>query len=70
MDRRTFIGTFVGGLLAVPLIANPQQAGKMYRIGYLNQGAEPPLWMPLRDAMREFGWVELPSRVVCCPMGR
>src|ERR1700674_739972 len=57
MDRRTFIGTVAGSLLAVPRIANAQQAGKMYRIGFLNQGGEPIL-KPLWDAMREFGWVE------------
>jgi hypothetical protein len=44
MDRRAFIGTLAGGLLAAPLAAEAQQAGKMYRIGFLvgarNPGVE------------------------------
>jgi hypothetical protein len=36
MDRRAFIGTLAGSLLAAPLVAEAQQAGKMYRIGYLS----------------------------------
>jgi len=35
MDRRTFLGTLAGGLLAVPLAAEAQPAGKVYRIGLL-----------------------------------
>jgi putative ABC transport system substrate-binding protein len=57
MDRRTFIGTFAGSLLAVPHIANAQQANKIYRIGLLTVGIG-PLQTPFWDAMREFGWVE------------
>jgi putative tryptophan/tyrosine transport system substrate-binding protein len=33
MDRRAFIGTLAGGLLAAPLAAQAQQAGKVYRVG-------------------------------------
>jgi NAD(P)-dependent dehydrogenase (short-subunit alcohol dehydrogenase family) len=45
MDRRTFIETLAGGLLAVPLVAEAQQAGKIARIGYLagNLAANPHL---------------------------
>jgi hypothetical protein len=35
MERRTFISTVTLGLLAVPLAAEVQQAGKVQRIGYL-----------------------------------
>src|SRR6267378_2677540 len=35
MDRRAFIGSLGGGLLAAPLVAEAQQAGKVYRIGML-----------------------------------
>jgi hypothetical protein len=38
MDRRAFIGTFVGGLLAAPLAAEAQPAGKVARLGYLSYG--------------------------------
>ena len=41
MDRRTFIGMFAGTFLAVPLIANAQQATETYRIGFLKHGTEP-----------------------------
>jgi hypothetical protein len=32
MDRRAFLGTLAGSVLAVPLAAEAQQAGKGYRI--------------------------------------
>jgi len=44
-------------LVLVPLGAEGQQAGKVYRIGALSDGANPAS-APLADAMRELGWVE------------
>jgi hypothetical protein len=35
MERRPFLGVIAGGLLAAPLAAEPQQAAKVARIGYL-----------------------------------
>jgi ABC-type uncharacterized transport system substrate-binding protein len=35
MDRRAFLGTLTGGLLAAPLAAAAQKAEKLYRIGML-----------------------------------
>ena len=35
MDRRTFIGTFAGSLLAVPLASLAQPQDKVWRIGML-----------------------------------
>jgi len=35
MHRRAFLVTFGGGLLAAPIAAEAQQAGKVYRIGIL-----------------------------------
>jgi hypothetical protein len=38
IDRRTFIASMTGGLLATPLAAKAQQVGKMPRVGYLKSG--------------------------------
>ena len=35
MDRRAFLGTMAGGLLAAPLAVEGQPAGKVYKIGIL-----------------------------------
>ena len=37
MDRRAFLGTLA--LVATPLAAKAQQAGKVHRVGYLSAGA-------------------------------
>ena len=57
MDRRTFIGTFAGGFVTVPLFANAQETLKVFRIGLLKHGIE-PIQKPFWDAMRDLGWVE------------
>jgi putative ABC transport system substrate-binding protein len=59
MDRRAFISSVTGGLLAAPLAADAQQAGKVYRIGALTELAQttPPGQGPFYDRMRELGWV-------------
>src|SRR5512144_923971 len=45
IDRRVFLSALSGGLLAAPLAADAQQAGKVYRVGYMGvvsrQSAEP-----------------------------
>jgi putative ABC transport system substrate-binding protein len=63
MDRRAFIGTMAGGLLAAPLAADAQQAAKVHRIGLL--GGSPPnspggrrAWEGFFQGMRELGYVE------------
>ena len=59
MDRRAFLATLTGGLLAAPLAAAAQQAGKVWRIGYLDPA---PLSFgrpeTFERALREQGWVE------------
>ena len=35
MERRAFLGVFVGGLLAGPLPAGAQPPGRVYRVGHL-----------------------------------
>ena len=57
MDRRVFVRTLLGGLLVAPLITRGQQAKKVYRIGYLREGAV-PLPSAFWNAMRVHGWVE------------
>ena len=61
MDRRAFIGTVAGGLLAAPLAAEAQQAGKVYRVGILVTPASDPggarRWR-FADGLRELGYVE------------
>ena len=39
MDRRAFITGMTGGLLAAPLVAEAQQAGKVPRLGMLLTGS-------------------------------
>ena len=39
MDRRTFLGTLTGGLLAAPLAAEAQPAREVHRIGFLSSGS-------------------------------
>ena len=63
VDRRTFLGTLAGGLLAAPLAAKTQPAGKIYRIGILGnvpltapEGAR--LWEAFIQGLRDLGYVE------------
>ena len=67
MDRRRFLLTSLAGALAVPLAAEGQQAGKVYRIGYLTvpsresaQGVANTFQLGLRD----LGWIEGQNVVV------
>ena len=63
IDRRAFISGITFGLLAAPLAAEAQQAGKVWRIGVL--GGSPPTtpeaarpWEALLQGLRELGYVE------------
>ena len=63
MNRRMFLGTLAGGLLAAPLAAEAQQAGKVWRIGWLD--ITPPTTPAPRKsqdafvrAMRDRGFIE------------
>src|SRR5438552_466358 len=63
MNRRAFIGTLAGSLLAAPLAAEAQRVGKVFRIGILaNVGATDPrgepLWQAFIQGLRELGYVE------------
>jgi len=62
VDRRAFIVTLASGLLAAPLAAEAQPAGKAVRIGLLDYAASDPAgaarWKALRERLRELGYVE------------
>ena len=57
MDRRVFIGTLVSGLLAAPLAADVQQAGKVWRVGVLVT-ANPRVYDGSVDELRRLGYVD------------
>ena len=65
MERRAFLGTLAGGLLAAPLAAQTQQGTRVVRIGYLD-GSSPSsrttLLAAFKDGLRELGYA--PSQYV------
>jgi putative ABC transport system substrate-binding protein len=68
MNRRTFIGTLTGGLLAAPLAAEAQQSGKVYRIGVLSPFSSSfgpgPSFEAFRHTLHELRYVEGPNIVL------
>jgi putative ABC transport system substrate-binding protein len=60
--KRLAVALISLALLAAPLGARAQQAGKVYRIGFLSLGSEPSLLAPYRIAfqqeLQERGWIE------------
>ena len=61
MERRAFLATLAGGFLGAPLAVGAQQPGKVWRIGYLDQGsaARSKAYVDgLRQGLRDLGWVE------------
>jgi len=60
IDRRTFLSTLTGGLLAAPLAAEAQQPTKIARIGYLSLHVVPNhhLLEAFRQGLRDVGYVE------------
>jgi len=72
IDRRVFVGTLAGGILATQFAAEAQKPEKMARVGILGLGPVPspqelaksvatnPFWM----SMRELGWVDGQNMVV------
>jgi hypothetical protein len=52
MNRRVFIGTLAGGLLATPLAAGAQQAGEILRTGYLATNPTPHFPRAFRQGLR------------------
>jgi putative ABC transport system substrate-binding protein len=67
MDRRAFIAVLTGGLLTVPLVAEAQRAGTVYRIGYLTvPGRESAHGVAdtFELALRDLGWINGKNVVV------
>ena len=61
IGRRVFISSLALGLLASPLVADAQQAGKVARIGVLAQGSStdaPHIGEAFRQGLRDLGYVE------------
>ena len=61
MERRAFIGTLTGGLLAAPLAAEAQEMGKVPRVGFLSGVSRSDLQRHVdafRQGLRELGYVE------------
>ena len=57
MERRAFLGTLAGGLLAAPLVAEAQQ--KVYRVGILAMYPVGPIFRdPFVAALRDLGYIE------------
>jgi putative ABC transport system substrate-binding protein len=59
MDRRVFLGS-LAGLIAAPLVAQAQPAGKVPRIGFLFSGASGPAREvdTFRQGLRDLGYIE------------
>jgi putative ABC transport system substrate-binding protein len=59
VDRRAFLGTVAGSLLAGPLAIGAQEPGKPPRVGYLSPvSAGAPGHVTFRQTLRELGYVE------------
>ena len=66
MDRRTFLGSLAGGLLAAPRAAVAQRTSRVWRVGYLEY-SYPTRARDLdefRQRLRELGYVEGRSLVI------
>jgi putative tryptophan/tyrosine transport system substrate-binding protein len=66
MDRRAFLGTIAGGLLAAPLAAEAQQPGKVWRLGFLAPGLsqDTSRSFVLMQTLQELGYVQNRSLLV------
>jgi len=66
VNRRAFVGTLAGGLLASRLAAEAQKPAKVARIGWLadNPAATPHLVEAFRQGLRDLGYVEGRSVVI------
>jgi putative ABC transport system substrate-binding protein len=61
MNRRRFFNSLGVAALSAPLVAEAQQAGKLYQVGFVTLGPQPMkggLWQSFIEAMRELNYVE------------
>jgi len=61
ISRRAFLATMTSSLLAVPIAAGAQPAGKIPRVGFLGNATpalEANLVGPFREGLRDLGYVE------------
>jgi putative tryptophan/tyrosine transport system substrate-binding protein len=63
MDRRTFLGTLAGGLLAAPFAVEAQSPPPIRRIGVIG-GTDPDLVEARKEGLRRLGWLEGQNVVV------
>jgi len=71
VERRAFIATVTGGLLAAPLAVEAQQAMRVYRLGILGPGPRLPsdrMSLPNRvsTALHDLGYVEGRNLALLC----
>jgi putative ABC transport system substrate-binding protein len=72
IDRRTFLAGTGAVLLAAPLAAEAQHAGRVWRIGLLVPGLPPgcdrdsrrAVFAAFQNALRELGYVEMRNYIV------
>jgi putative ABC transport system substrate-binding protein len=57
IDRRKFLAGMGAALFAQPLVAEAQQTGKVYRVGWVTSG-QLPFLVNFREGMRDLGYVE------------
>ena len=60
IDRRTFFFGLTVGALSVPVLAEAQQVGNVFRIGAVSAGAPraSPHWVTFAQRLDELGYVE------------
>jgi putative tryptophan/tyrosine transport system substrate-binding protein len=59
MQRRTLLGVLIASVFVAPLAVQAQQAGSVYRIGFLRAGPPPKAWVEaFQQGLRERGYVD------------
>jgi putative ABC transport system substrate-binding protein len=67
VDRRAFLATLTGGLLAAPLATEAEQAGKVYRVAFLGSTSPSGYASQMeafRRGLRDLGYVEGQNLVI------